>query len=104
VERGLKLKAANAIIVKPNQVGTLTDVYKTLRVARAGGLVPVVSHRSGETEDNFISHLAVGLRCPVIKAGVLGGERMVKHNELIRIEEMLENVKSMAELPPQLTR
>ncbi|MEM0241011.1 MAG: phosphopyruvate hydratase [Candidatus Nezhaarchaeales archaeon] len=104
VEKGLKLKAANAIIIKPNQVGTLTDAYKTLRIARTGGLVPVVSHRSGETEDNFISHLAVGLRCPVIKTGVLGGERIVKHNELIRIEEMLENVKSMAELPSQLTR
>jgi len=104
IKRGLELKAANAIIIKPNQVGTLTDTYRALRVARSGGLVPVISHRSGETEDAFISHLAVGLRCPIIKAGILGGERMVKHNELIRIEEMLENVKCMAELPPQLTR
>jgi len=104
IKTGLELKAANAIIIKPNQVGTLTDAYRALRVARAGGLMPVMSHRSGETEDTFISHLAVGLRCPVIKAGILGGERMVKHNELIRVEEMLENVKSMAELPQQLTR
>lgn len=104
IKKGLELKAANAIIIKPNQVGTLTDVYKALRVARASGLVPVMSHRSGETEDAFISHLAIGFRCPVIKTGVLGGERVLKHNELIRIEEMLENVKSMAELPPQLTR
>lgn len=104
VEMGLKLKAANAIIIKPNQVGTLTDTYKALKVARIGGLIPVISHRSGETEDNFIAHLAVGLKCPIIKTGVLGGERMVKHNELLRIEEMLENVKSMAGLPPQLTR
>jgi enolase len=104
IRKGLELKAANAIIIKPNQVGTLTDVYKALRVARASGLVPVMSHRSGETEDTFISHLAIGFRCPVIKTGVLGGERVLKHNELIRIEEMLENVKSMAELPPQLTR
>ncbi len=104
IKQGLELKAANAIIIKPNQVGTLTDAYKALRVARAGGLMPVMSHRSGETEDAFISHLAVGFRCPVIKAGVLGGERIVKHNELIRIEEMLENVKCMAELPLQVTR
>jgi enolase len=104
IKKGLELKAANAIIIKPNQVGTLTDVYKALRVARASGLVPVMSHRSGETEDAFISHLAIGFRCPVIKTGVLSGERVLKHNELIRIEEMLENVKSMAELPPQLTR
>ena len=104
IKRGLELKVANAIIIKPNQVGTLTDAYRALRAARAGGLMPVMSHRSGETEDAFISHLAVGLRCPVIKAGILGGERMVKHNELIRIEETLENVKSMAELPPQLIR
>lgn len=104
IERGLKIKAANAIIIKPNQVGTLTDTYKALKVARVGGLAPVMSHRSGETEDTFISHLAVGLRCPVIKAGVLGGERVAKHNELLRVEEALENVKSMVELPPQLTR
>ncbi len=100
IKKGLELRAANAIIIKPNQVGTLTDAYRALRVARAGGLMPVMSHRSGETEDAFISHLAVGLRCPLIKAGVMGGERIAKHNELIRIEEMLENVKCMAELPP----
>jgi enolase len=104
IKQGLEVKAANAIIIKPNQIGTLTDAYRALRVARAGGLMPVMSHRSGETEDTFISHLAVGFRCPVIKTGVLGGERVVKHNELIRIEEILENVKCMAELPPQLTR
>ncbi|MEM4576654.1 MAG: phosphopyruvate hydratase [Candidatus Nezhaarchaeales archaeon] len=104
IKRGLELKAANAIIIKPNQVGTLTDTYKALRTARAGGLTPIVSHRSGETEDTFISHLAVGLKCPIIKAGILGGERIAKHNELIRIEEILENVKSMAEPPPQLAR
>jgi len=104
IKQGLELKAANAIIIKPNQVGTLTDAYKALRVARHGGLIPVMSHRSGETEDASISHLAVGLRCPIIKAGILSGERIVKHNELIRIEEMLENVKCMAELPLQLTR
>jgi len=104
IKQGLEIKAANAIIIKPNQVGTLTDAYSALRIARVGGLMPVMSHRSGETEDAFISHLAVGFRCPVIKTGVLGGERIVKHNELIRIEEMLENVKCMAELPPQLTR
>ncbi len=104
IRRGLEVKAANAIIIKPNQVGTLSDAYEAVKTAKRGGLMPVMSHRSGETEDNFISHLAVAFRCPLIKTGVLGGERVLKHNELIRIEETLENVKSMAELPSQLTR
>ncbi|RLF05111.1 MAG: phosphopyruvate hydratase [Thermoprotei archaeon] len=104
IRRGLELRAANALIIKPNQVGTLSDAYEAVKTAKRGGLMPVMSHRSGETEDNFISHLAVGFRCPLIKTGILGGERVLKHNELIRIEEALENVKSMAELPSQLTR
>ncbi|RLF12623.1 MAG: phosphopyruvate hydratase [Thermoprotei archaeon] len=104
IEMGLSLKSANAIIIKPNQVGTLTDAYRAIKTSKVGGLTPVMSHRSGETEDNFISHLAVGFKCPIIKTGVLGGERVLKHNELVRIEEALENVKSMAGLPSQLKR
>lgn len=104
IKLGLNLRAANAVIIKPNQVGTLSDTYEAINVAKSGGLTPVMSHRSGETEDDFVCHLAIGLRCPIIKIGVLGGERIVKHNELIRIEESLGNIKSMAELPPQLTR
>ncbi|MDI9620090.1 MAG: phosphopyruvate hydratase [Candidatus Nezhaarchaeota archaeon] len=104
IAKGIEVAAANAVIIKPNQVGTLSDAYEAVKASRRGGLTPVISHRSGETEDAFISHLAVGLRCPIIKTGILGGERMSKHNELLRIEESLENVKAMAELPIHLRR
>ena len=66
-----------------NQVGTLTDTWKTTRLAKENGYVPVVSHRSGETPAFHIAHLAVGFRCPIIKTGVIGGERIAKINELI---------------------
>jgi len=84
---GVKVKAANSLIIKPNQVGTVTDTYKTIVLAKSSGYVPVMSHRSGETTNTHIAHLAVGFGCPIIKTGVVGGERIAKLNELLRIEE-----------------
>ncbi len=84
---GIEKKAANSIIIKPNQIGTLSDTYKTIELAKNNKYVPVVSHRSGETTDDTIAHLAVAFSCPIIKTGAVGGERIAKLNELIRIEE-----------------
>ena len=88
---GIKQKAGNSIIIKPNQIGTLTDTYNTIRMAKDNKYTPVVSHRSGETTDETIAHIAVAFSCPMIKTGALGGERIAKLNELIRIEEEIPN-------------
>jgi enolase len=90
LERGIRVGAANAILVKPNQIGTLTDTYDTVKLAHAHGYKSIMSHRSGETTDDTIAHLAVAFGCYAIKTGVVGGERIAKLNELIRIEEMLK--------------
>jgi enolase len=81
----------NGVIIKPNQIGTLTDVSLTVEIARKNKAVPVASHRSGETVDSALAHIAVGLNCPIIKIGISGGERLEKINELLRIEK---NTKS----------
>jgi enolase len=94
--QGIELCAGNSLIVKTNQVGTLTDAWETTRLAKMAGYVPVMSHRSGETTDTHIAHLAVGFSCPVIKTGVMNGERVAKINELIRIEENLGNRAQMS--------
>ena len=94
--KGINMCAGNSLIVKTNQVGTLTDAWETTRLAKRAGYVPVMSHRSGETTDTHIAHLAVGFSCPVIKTGVLHGERIAKINELIRIEENLGNRAQMS--------
>ncbi|MFT4882429.1 MAG: enolase [Salinirussus sp.] len=86
LERGIEAGAGNSILVKPNQVGTLTDAVDAIERAVAAGYDPVVSHRSGETVDTTIAHLAVATDAPYIKAGAVGGERTAKLNELIRIE------------------
>ncbi|WP_458403640.1 phosphopyruvate hydratase [Methanobrevibacter sp.] len=91
--KGIESKAANAIIIKPNQIGSLSQTYACVKLAKENDIVPVVSHRSGETTDETIAHLAVGLSCPMIKTGAIGGERIAKLNELIRIEEELLNPK-----------
>ena len=92
LQKGIEVGAANAIIIKPNQIGTLSDTYKTIKLAKDNGYVPVVSHRSGETTDETIAHLAVAFSCPLIKTGAIGGERIAKLNEIIRIEEQMINV------------
>jgi enolase len=98
IETGIRLKAGNAIIIKPNQIGTLTDAFKALELAKRNNYLPVISHRSGETTDETIAHLAVAWRCPMIKTGVVGGERIAKLNELIRIEEELGDRARMSGL------
>jgi enolase len=84
---GIERGAGNSILVKPNQIGTLTDAFDAVTLAVGNGFSPVISHRSGETEDTTISHLAVATGAPFIKTGAVGGERTAKLNELIRIEE-----------------
>jgi len=98
LERGISLKSANSIIIKVNQVGTLTDAWEAIKLARSHGYVTIVSHRSGETTDVKISHLAVGLRSPIIKCGVVGGGRVAKINELLRIEGLFEDKASIAQI------
>ncbi len=86
LEDGIDRGAANSVLVKPNQIGTLSDAFDTIELAVANGYDPVVSHRSGETEDTTIAHLAVATDAPYVKTGAVGGERTAKLNELIRIE------------------
>ena len=87
IHQGIDAGAGNAVLVKPNQIGTLSDAVDAIELGRRNGYEPVVSHRSGETEDTTIAHLAVAADAPFIKTGAVGGERTAKLNELIRIEE-----------------
>jgi enolase len=87
LQRGIDEGAGNAILIKPNQIGTLSDAVDAVELATRNGLQAVVSHRSGETEDTTIAHLAVATDAPFIKTGTVGGERTAKLNELIRIAE-----------------
>jgi len=96
--RGTKMNAANAVIIKVNQVGTLTDALEAIKMAKKARCIPVTSHRSGETTDTHIAHIAVASHCPVIKTGVIEGSRVAKINELLRIEESLGNRAKMSPL------
>jgi enolase len=87
LEKGRTMKAGNAIIIKPNQVGTLTDALRTSKIAAQSNYVPVTSHRSGDTPGSELAHVAIGFGTPIIKTGVVGGERVAKINELCRIEK-----------------
>jgi len=87
--QGIEMDAANCVLIKPNQVGTLTDTFEAVRLAHTRGLDTVMSHRSGETTDTTIAHLATAFSCVFLKCGIVGGERIAKLNELIRIEEQL---------------
>jgi enolase len=98
LNRGVKMRAANALIIKVNQVGTLTDAWETIEMGKRNGYVPVMSHRSGDTCDWHIAHLAVAFKCPIIKTGIVEGARIAKINELIRIEEFLGDRAKMADL------
>jgi len=86
---GIEKGSAGAMIIKPNQVGTITGAKNTASLAKAHRLKVVISHRSGETADDSIAHLAVAWNASMIKSGVRGGERLAKLNELIRIENTL---------------
>ncbi|MGC8993257.1 MAG: phosphopyruvate hydratase [Candidatus Aenigmatarchaeota archaeon] len=89
---GLDIKATNAVLVKPNQIGTVTDALNFVKEAKKNNLKIVVSHRSAETDDNILSHLAVGFGADYFKLGI-SGERIVKINEMIRIEEAINELK-----------
>ncbi len=94
LERGIKEKAGNAILIKPNQIGTLTETIDAVLMAKQAGFNTVMSHRSGETEDTSIAHLAVGLGTGQIKTGSLSrSERIAKYNELMRIAEDRPDLK-----------
>lgn len=88
LQKAIDLKAGNAILVKPNQIGSLSETIDAVKLAKANGFNTVMSHRSGETEDTTIAHLAVGLGCGQIKTGSLSRtDRVAKYNELLRIAE-----------------
>lgn len=93
LERGIREKAANAILIKPNQIGTLSETIDAVLLAKKSGYNTIMSHRSGETEDVSIAHLAVGLGTKQIKTGSLSrSERIAKYNELIRIADSNSNL------------
>ena len=88
LQKGIDLGVANAILIKPNQIGSLSETIEAVKLAKRAGYRTVMSHRSGETEDNAIAHLAVGLGTGQIKTGSLSrSERIAKYNELLRIAE-----------------
>ncbi len=93
IQRGIEIGAANTVLIKPNQIGTLTDTFKAVKLSKDNGYKVVVSHRSGETEDETIAHLSVAFNATLIKTGVVGGERIAKLNELIRIEDEMDSPK-----------
>jgi enolase len=90
LSRGIKQRASNSILIKLNQIGTLTETLEVMKIAKKAGWTSVVSHRSGETEDTTISDLAVAKNCGQIKSGApCRSERVAKYNRLLRIEEEL---------------
>lgn len=92
LERGIREKAANSILIKVNQIGTLSETFAAIEMAHKAGWTAVVSHRSGETEDSTIADIAVALNTGQIKTGSLSrSDRMAKYNQLLRIEEELDD-------------
>jgi enolase len=90
IKKGIEMKATNAILIKLNQIGTVSETFDAIKMSRNASFCIVVSHRSGETEDTFISHLATAAESEFIKTGAPArGERTAKYNELLRIEEEL---------------
>ena len=99
IKRAIGEKAANALLVKPNQIGTLSETIEAVKLAQKAGWRTIMSHRSGETEDTTIAHLAVGLHMPFIKTGSMSrSERLAKYNELLRIAETLPHRNTTCEL------
>ncbi len=93
LEKGIDLGVANAILIKVNQIGTLTETIDAIEMAKQAGYTAVVSHRSGETEDTTIADLVVGLNAGQIKTGAPSRtDRVAKYNQLLRIEELLDDV------------
>lgn len=91
LQKGIDMHAGNAILLKANQIGTVTEMTKTILLAKKNNYKTIISHRSGETEDTFIADLAVGMSIPFIKTGSMcRGERIAKYNRLLRIEEEIK--------------
>ena len=91
--KGIKMGVANAILIKVNQIGTLTETLEAIQMANRAGYTAVISHRSGETEDTTIADLAVALNAGQIKTGAPSRtDRVAKYNQLLRIEEELEDI------------
>ena len=99
LKKGIDSKAANSILVKPNQIGTLSETMEVITLAKKSGFNTIISHRSGDTEDTFIADLAVATESSQIKTGSLArSERVAKYNRLLRIEEELGNQVKMARI------
>ena len=97
LQKGIKEKAANAILIKPNQIGTVTETLEVIKFAQKNKFKTIISHRSGDSEDTFIADLAVGTKSSQIKTGSLSrSERVAKYNRLLRIEEELGKHAKMA--------
>jgi enolase len=97
LEKGISMGACNSILIKVNQIGTVTETYEAVEMAKRAGYTAIVSHRSGETEDTFIADLVVALETGQIKTGSMSRtDRVAKYNQLIRIEEQLEGVGEYA--------
>lgn len=105
LQRGIENRCANALLVKPNQIGTLSETLDAVALAMRSGYAAIISHRSGETEDTFIADLAVATGCGQIKAGSLSRtDRLAKYNQLLRIEEELSTTANYGlRLPMHLT-
>jgi enolase len=90
IEEAIEKNAVNSVLIKLNQIGTVTETIDAINLTKKQGWIPFVSHRSGETEDTFIADLSVGLSCDLIKSGSLSrGERIAKYNRLMQIEERI---------------
>jgi enolase len=90
LKRGIQEKSANAILIKVNQIGTLTETFEAISMAHRASMRAVMSHRSGESEDSTIADLAVAMNCGQIKTGApCRSDRVAKYNQLLRIEEQL---------------
>ena len=99
LKKGIDNKSANSILVKPNQIGTLSETLEVVTMAKKANFNTIISHRSGDTEDTFIADLAVAIESSQIKTGSLArSERVAKYNRLLRIEEELGNQVKMAKI------
>ena len=97
--KGIEENSANCILVKPNQIGTLTETLNVISLAKKNNFKTIISHRSGDTEDTFIADLAVATGSSQIKTGSLArSERVAKYNRILRIEEELGNKAKMAKM------
>ena len=99
LEKGIKEKSANSILIKPNQIGTVSETLEAIKLAQNNNFATIISHRSGDSEDTFIADLAVATNSSQIKTGSLArSERVSKYNRLLRIEEELGNSSKMAKI------